>query len=133
VLLGDLAPGTNPRHEVTPPSSPSAVRRKPPPHRPCSVSGGDARGSASRVAEVHRQTRPTLVLHVGAAKHPVTFRRTVLDEAAPDVALLTYGKPLLDQVLAETGATTDDLAVSEGAPVCTLNDLEQRLQRESEN
>jgi SNF2-related domain/Helicase conserved C-terminal domain/PLD-like domain len=73
------------------------------------------------------------LVRVDAAKYPVTFRRGVLDDAGPDVTLLTYGNPLLDDLLEEAGVAAEHLDAFDATSVRTLADLEQCLQEQAES
>lgn len=69
-------------------------------------------------------------LDLPSAKAPVTFRRAVLDEHAPDIALLTYGTPLLDELFHRAGVAASELPRSDsGERVHSLEELEQLLAR----
>lgn len=69
-------------------------------------------------------------LDLPSAKAPVTFRRTVLDEHAPDIALLTYGMPLLEELFRQAGVAAFELPRSDsGEPVHSLEELEQLIAR----
>jgi hypothetical protein len=86
--------------------------------------------ATSRFFHPHPSVPGAYLLDVGASKTQVTVRRTVLDEHAPDVRLLTYGPDsLLDQLLAAAGVTTNMGAefLVDGAPVHRLDELEARL------
>jgi hypothetical protein len=76
----------------------------------------------------HPSIAGAYLLDVNGAKHPVTFRPTVLDEAAPDVQLLTYGNALLQQLLREAGVGYEDW-YQVGFDVSSLEQLEAILAR----
>lgn len=66
------------------------------------------------------------LLELPRGEVPVTFRRTVLDEHAPAVRLLTYGTPELEELLKEAGATVslvNGQFIVNGEPVRSIADL----------
>ena len=69
-------------------------------------------------------------LDLPSTKAPVTFRRAVLDEHAPDIALLTYGMPLLEELFHRAGvAASEPPRGDSGEPVHSLEELEQLIAR----
>jgi hypothetical protein len=67
------------------------------------------------------------LLSVHGAKHAVTFRTVVLEEASPDVVLLTYENALFERLLVETGVQHDDWN-KYGYDVRRLDELEAVLE-----
>jgi hypothetical protein len=63
---------------------------------------------------------------------PITFRRTVLDEHAPTIRLLTYGTQELEELLREAGGVTslvNGQFVVDGEPVSSIADLPRAPQK----
>jgi hypothetical protein len=85
-----------------------------------------ARGTAG-----HFRPHPTIhgAYLLEDAEKPVTFRRTVLDAHAPDVALLTYGTPEYERLIRAAGVIVEDdkTFLVNGQFVDSLDELERRL------
>jgi len=71
------------------------------------------------------------LVEAGGRKVAVTLRRTVLDEYAPDVGLLTYGTQELKGLLADAGVEAGPLDqgrfVVDGQTIRTLDELDKTL------
>jgi hypothetical protein len=75
------------------------------------------------------------LLEAGGRKVAVTLRRTILDEYAPDVSLLTYGAQELTELLAEAGVETHPLDqgrfILDGQVIRTLEELDKAVYQPS--
>jgi hypothetical protein len=91
-------------------------------------------------ATAHRfHPHPTIpgayLLEAGGQKVAVTLRRSILDEYAPDVRLLTYGAQELTELLAEAGVEAHPLDqarfILDGKAIRTLDELDKALAQPS--
>jgi superfamily II DNA/RNA helicase len=77
------------------------------------------------------------LLEAGGRKVAVTLRRTILDEYAPDVRLLTYGAQELTDLLAEAGVETHPLDQApfmlDGRAIRNLDELDKALTHPESN
>jgi SNF2-related domain/Helicase conserved C-terminal domain len=104
--------------------------------RPAITLDGLEQVLTTAAATAHRfHSHPTIpgayLLEVGGKKVAVTLRRTVLDQYAPDVRLLTYGTQELIQLLREAGVEPHPLDqgcfMLNGQPIRHLDELDRAL------